>query len=150
MKLHHLKRSQFVARPLNDVFAFFEQPENLVRITPPSMGFEILTPPPIKMCAGALIDYTIRLLGFRTRWTTMITDYEPPRLFVDVQLKGPYTYWHHTHSFQEEDGGTRLLDHVQYLMLLGYLGQVIHVLLVRKQLDRIIDYRARIIQSLFV
>lgn len=149
MKLFHLNRSQFVAKPLEDVFAFFEKPENLARITPPSMGFEILTPPPIRMYSGALIDYTVRVLGFRTRWTTLITDYEPPRRFVDVQLKGPYAYWHHTHRFQEENGGTRILDDVRYLMPVGLAGKLVHALFVGRQLNRIFDYRTGVIEDLF-
>jgi ligand-binding SRPBCC domain-containing protein len=131
------------------VFGFFEKPENLARITPPSMGFEILTPPPIRMRQGALIDYTVGVLGVRTRWTSLIAEYEPPHRFVDVQLKGPYSFWHHTHRFQEEKGGTRILDEVRYMMPMGILGRMAHALWVGRQLNRIFDYRVRVIDAHF-
>jgi hypothetical protein len=149
MKVYDLQREQDVARPVEEVFAFFERPENLARITPPSMGFEILTPPPITMQSGALLDYTVKVFGVRNRWTTLITDHDPPHSFTDVQLKGPYSFWHHTHRFESIEGGTRLVDEVRYILPLGFLGRVAHSLLVKRQLETIFDYRGRIIEERF-
>ena len=142
MTKYIFRRSQFVGRPVAEVFAFFEKPENLAKITPGSVGFEILTPTPIPMRTGVVIDYTIRVLGVRQHWTTLITDYEPPYRFVDVQLKGPYLFWHHTHRFESIDGGTMMHDTVEYVMPFGPLGRMIHALFVKRQLRSIFDYRA--------
>ena len=90
MTVHVLERRQQVAAPLAEVFAFFARPENLAEITPPSMGFEILTPSPIAMKEGALIDYVVRVGGLPLRWRTLITSFEPPHRFVDEQISGPY------------------------------------------------------------
>lgn len=149
MKVYTLKKEQFVNRPLKDVFTFFERPENLMRLTPGSLGFKILTPSPIKMKEGTLIDYVIRLLFFPMHWRTLITTYEPPYKFIDEQLKGPYTFWHHTHTFADKDGGTQITDEVRYVLPFGFAGRLAHKLIVKKQLDNIFDYRARIIRKTF-
>jgi ligand-binding SRPBCC domain-containing protein len=149
MNLYNLHREQLIRRPREEVFAFFERPENLSRITPPRLGLVILTPAPIVMQKGTLIDYTVSILGIRRHWRTLITDYEPPRMFSDVQLKGPYTFWHHTHRFREAEGGTLIIDDVRYVMPLGLLGSAMHSLFVKRQLKRIFDYRAAVIDSCF-
>jgi ligand-binding SRPBCC domain-containing protein len=149
MKTYTLLREQFVARPREEVFAFFEHPENLAKITPPSLGFLILTPSPVMMKSGALIDYTIKVFGIRQHWRTYISHYDPPHRFVDEQLKGPYTFWHHTHSFEAAEGGTMIRDEVRYLMPFGPIGRLVNALVVRGQLKRIFDYRAGVIAKLF-
>lgn len=141
---------QIVRQPLDVVFAFFERPENLERITPPELSFEILTPSPISMERGALIDYRVRLAGIPFRWTTYITRYEPPHTFVDVQLCGPYTFWHHTHRFSPiEERATLIEDEVLYLLPFGLLGSLFHRLWIKRQLTRIFDYRGTVIGTLF-
>src|SRR5689334_13285069 len=95
---HVLERSQLVRRSRRDVFAFFADPENLDAITPDDLRFEILTPRPIAMCAGALIEYRLRLLGVRFGWLTRIEVFDPEERFVDVQVKGPYRSWRHMHD----------------------------------------------------
>jgi ligand-binding SRPBCC domain-containing protein len=95
------------------------------------------------MRPGTLIDYRIRLLGLPMRWRTRIDEFDPPRRFVDVQLRGPYRMWHHTHEFHEVEGGTLMIDLVRYQMPLGPLGRLVHLLLVRRLLDQIFDYRRR-------
>ena len=147
--VHELVREQQVARPRDEVFAIFSQPENLGRLTPPWLGFRILTPPPLPMHAGALIDYEIRLGPLPTRWRTMITAYDPPERFVDEQLAGPYSFWHHTHEFLVHDGGTLIRDRVRYLLPFGALGRLVHALAVRRQLEAIFAYRMRVIAELF-
>ena len=149
MKVYHLRTEQFVPAQLDEVFAFFAQPENLSRLTPGSLGFEVLTPTPIKMRAGALIDYAVRPLGFRQFWTTLISEFEPGRMFADVQLRGPYRFWHHTHEFETVPGGTRITDTVRYVLPFGWLGRLAHGLFVRRQLDGIFAYRRRVIEEIF-
>ncbi len=149
MKTYHLHAEQFVARPLEEVFAFFERPENLARITPESLGFVIMTPSPIEMKVGTLIDYTIKVMGLRMRWTTLISGYDPPHKFVDEQLRGPYSFWHHTHAFSAVEGGTMIVDDVCYALPLGILGKMAHSLLVRRDLEKIFQHREKIIAHLF-
>ncbi len=149
MKVYTLKAEQLVTRPLEEVFAFFERPENLTKITPPSLGFVILTPLPIEMKAGALIDYTIKVTGYRLRWWTLISTYDPPHSFVDEQIKGPYKLWHHTHRFRAVEGGTMISDEVKYALPLGLLGRTAHALFVRRQLKGIFAYREKVIGERF-
>lgn len=149
MKVYELKREQVASQDIEEVFAFFERPENLAGITPPSMDFSILTPSPVTMQSGALVDYTVKIMGIRSRWTTLITDYDPPHRFTDVQLRGPYSYWHHAHRFEPIDGGTRLVDEVRYVLPFGPLGQMAHALLVKRQLRKIFDHRMQVIDGLF-
>ncbi len=145
MKTHTLERRQILAAPPGEVFAFFESPENLARITPPWLDFRILTPRPIHMKTGTVIDYTVRWLGVPVRWRTLITSYEPGRRFVDEQITGPYSLWHHTHEFEAGEGGTAMTDRVVYMMPFGPLGELAHELMVRRQLEEIFDYRAGVI-----
>jgi ligand-binding SRPBCC domain-containing protein len=149
MKIFTLKKEQLVARPREDVFAFFEKPENLARITPPWLGFRILTPSPIVMGWGAEFEYTIKVMGIRMRWKSLISDYQPPFRFVDEQTKGPYSYWHHTHTFTEVDGGTLVGDEVKYAMPFGMIGTLVQRLAVGRQLEAIFSYRARVTSGQF-
>jgi hypothetical protein len=148
MKVYTLNREQVIRRPRHEVFQFFERPENLERITPESMGFVILTPRPILMRAGAILDYTVRVLGVRLRWTTLIESYDPPARFTDVAIRGPYSFWHHTHAFEETPEGTLMTDTVRYALPMGWLGRLMHALTVKRQLKHIFDYRAEIIEKL--
>lgn len=149
MKTFTLERTLEIERPLEEVFAFFSEPSNLAKITPESVGFRILTPLPISMQVGAVIDYTIKVLGIRRYWTTLITDYSPPHSFVDVQLKGPYEFWHHTHRFESSARGTIMRDTVRYVLPFGPLGRLAHGLIVKRQLKAIFDHRERVIAAHF-
>lgn len=149
MKLYKLKRSQLIKRDRSEVFDFFKSPENLERITPPDVGFVILTPRPIKMHTGAVLDYTIKLLGIKVRWTTLITEYEEPSGFSDISIKGPYSFWHHRHIFEETTDGTVMHDEVTYSLPFGIIGRLAHGLWVRLQLEKIFDYRAEVINEVF-
>jgi len=95
-----------------EVFAFFGEARNLETLTPPWLKFEVLTPAPIAMRAGTLIDYRIRIHGLPVRWQTEIMEWTPPHQFVDVQRHGPYTLWHHTHTFAErvEERNARIMS----------------------------------------
>ena len=149
MKIYTLKREMWIQDSIKNVFSFFQQPENLAKITPPSLGFQILTPQPIVMKEGALITYTVGVLGFRIGWKTLITAYDPPYSFVDEQIQGPYLLWHHRHDFEEVDGGVRMLDTVNYAIAFGLFGEVARKLYVTSQLEMIFDYRQKVITQIF-
>ena len=141
VKTFLLTQEQRLQAPLNAVFPFFSRPENLERLTPGFLGMELLTPRPIPMHVGAIIDYVVRMNGMPMRWTTCISEYEPPHRFVDVQLKGPYSFWHHTHTFEAAGDETWVRDEVRYMLPFGPIGQAAHTLFVRRQLDTIFGYR---------
>jgi ligand-binding SRPBCC domain-containing protein len=146
---HLLQREQWVPRPIDDVFAFFSDARNLEAITPPWLGFRILSPGPIVMRPGTQIHYQIRLRGLPLRWVTEIQTWEPPRAFADVQLRGPYRLWHHTHRFEPVNGGTQVRDVVRYALRFGPLGRLAHAWIVRSDLEAIFDYRALRMTELF-
>jgi ligand-binding SRPBCC domain-containing protein len=144
-----LRTRQLVTADLETVFPFFARPENLAAITPDWLDFRILTPSPIPMRPGAVVDYLIRLGPVPQRWRTMITTYDPPHVFVDEQLGGPYSFWHHTHRFEAAEGGTLLTDEVRYLLPFGALGELAHRLVIKRQLAAIFRHRHRIIADKF-
>jgi ligand-binding SRPBCC domain-containing protein len=141
VKVHVLERSQRLPGSPEEVFGFFADAHNLEAITPPFLGFEVVTPKPIDMHEGTLIEYRLKLHGLRLRWRTRIDAWEPGERFVDRQLKGPYRLWHHTHTFEPDGGDTLMRDVVRYALPLGPLGEVARVALVRRDLDRIFDFR---------
>lgn len=141
--MNHLTRSQTVSAPLDIVFGFFSRPENLQILTPPSMNMNVVTPSPIPMHVGSIIDYVVTIGGIPMRWTSCISDFEPMTRFVDVQLRGPYSFWHHTHSFEGRGDTTIVYDSVVYALPFGAIGDVAHKLFVRRQLDQIFSYRQR-------
>lgn len=113
MMPYTLTRDQFILRPIEEVFAFFSDARNLEAITPPWLCFKVTTPGPIEMRPGALIEYEIRWRIVRLNWATEIRVWSPPHEFVDVQIKGPYRRWEHTHRFAAVEGGTRITDRVE-------------------------------------
>jgi len=146
MPVFELEHSQWLALPPQQAFAFFERPENLTLVTPPALDFQLLTPTPLKLREGALIDYTIRRLGLRLRWRTLLSEYRPPELFVDEQLRGPYSLWRHEHSFRAEGAGTRMHDRVWYALpawLPNTLARLFNRIYVRPQLEHIFNFRAQ-------
>jgi ligand-binding SRPBCC domain-containing protein len=144
-----LRREQWLPRPIEQAFAFFADATNLEAITPPWLRFRILSPGPILMRAGTLITYRLRWGRVPLRWVTEITEWQFPFRFVDVQRRGPYALWHHTHSFESDGGGTRMRDEVRYALPLGPLGRLAHRLAVRQDLEAIFDYRERAVSLLF-
>jgi ligand-binding SRPBCC domain-containing protein len=146
LRIFEHRSETWVARPRREVFAFFADAANLERLTPPWLGFEILTPPPIAMRAGAEIEYRLRVHGVPLRWRTEITAWEPPLRFVDEQRRGPYRLWQHTHTFTDRDGGTSVADHVRYAVLGGVLVQK---LLVERDVRTIFAYRTERLGELF-
>lgn len=134
-----------VPTPARDVFAFFADAANLDAITPPWLHFRILTPRPIEMRRGAILDYRIRLRGVPMRWRTRIDAWDPPHTFVDTQAHGPYTLWRHTHTFEDTAGGTICRDQVEYSHRGGPLVQAWFV---GPEVERIFDYRAARLREL--
>jgi ligand-binding SRPBCC domain-containing protein len=141
VRVHVLERSQRLPGPPGEVFGFFADAHNLEAITPPFLGFHVVTPKPIDMQEGTLIEYRLKLHGVRLNWLTRIEVWEPGVRFVDRQLKGPYRLWHHTHSFEADGHDTVMRDVVRYALPLGPLGAVARVALVGRDLDRIFDFR---------
>lgn len=146
MREFELHTTLWLPRSRADVFPFFAEARNLETLTPPWLKFEVLTPAPIEMRTGTLIDYRIRVHGLPIRWRTEITEWQPPRHFTDVQLRGPYTLWHHTHLFEERDGGTLCRDHVRYR---PRGGAFTNWLFVRRDVERIFEYRQQRLRQLF-
>jgi ligand-binding SRPBCC domain-containing protein len=149
MKPHFFERETKLYRPLEEIFAFFSNAENLGKVTPDEVQFTILTPFPIHMQVGTLIDYRIKLMGIPFFWRTQISDFEPPHRFVDQQLKGPYVFWHHEHTFEQKDGYVLMTDRVHYLSPGWFLEPLIDALFVKKQLNTIWDYRDKTFNELF-
>lgn len=145
--LHRLHTSQHLPRPREVVFPFFADAANLEHITPPELRFHIVTPPPILMQAGTRITYRLRLFGVPFAWHTVITRWEPPSLFVDEQIKGPYRLWVHTHRFHDHGDGTRMEDEVIYRLPCFPLGELAYPL-VRRELRWIFSYRRQVIAEL--
>jgi ligand-binding SRPBCC domain-containing protein len=149
MTIHTLRREQVLDAPPDAVFAFFADPFNLEAITPPLLRFSVVTPAPIAMGVGTFIQYRLRLRGVPVRWDTLIAAWEPPWRFADVQVRGPYRLWHHTHELSALDRDRTLMrDSVRYALGFGPLGALAHRLVVRRDLEAIFAYRARRVPQL--
>ena len=150
--MYRLTREQFLPISIEEAWAFFSSAKNLARITPPDMNFLIQTDLEEKEIEeGQLIDYTIRpLFGIKMKWKTRITAVDKPRTFIDRQLKGPYAFWEHRHSFIEKDNGVLMKDEVNYQIPFGLIGNLAHSLFVRKKLNQIFDYRSATLHKIFV
>ncbi|HKQ71984.1 MAG TPA: SRPBCC family protein [Polyangiaceae bacterium] len=149
MSRHIFEREQFVPRPRTEVFGFFANAANLERLTPSALQFQIVTRLPIEMKIGTLIDYRLRLFGVPFRWRTLIEAFEPEDRFVDRQLRGPYRFWRHEHTFLDAPGGTLVKDRVEYEMPFGVLGAVARSMMVERTLDDIFDFRRQTVESAF-
>ena len=148
-KIYTFYKEQFVPSDLDTVFEFFSRPENLEKITPSSMGFNIITPTPIDMKEGTIIDYTVKIKGVPMRWRTMITSYKKNEYFVDEQLKGPYSYWHHKHTFKEVEGGVLIIDEITYALPIQAFRLIVHPVLIKPQLNQIFNFRFQTIKDKF-
>ena len=146
--LHAIERAQLVPKPVDEAFDFFADAFNLEAITPPWLRFRILTPRPIAMAEGALIDYRLSLHRVPCRWHTRIDTWVPGRRFVDRQISGPFGAWEHTHTFESRPGGTLIRDLVVYRMPLGPLGETARRVLIGRDLEKIFDYRRAAIAGL--
>ncbi|MEN2993488.1 MAG: SRPBCC family protein [Bacteroidia bacterium] len=154
--LYRLERLQYIPASMEVVWTFFSRPENLKLITPPYMGFDILSEVPPVMQAGLIIEYRVRpLFGIPLRWVTEITHLygpqqgPPPYFFVDEQRFGPYVFWHHRHEFHPKDEGVEMRDLVHYKLPGGFVGRLFHPILIRPRLEEIFSYRQAQIERIF-
>jgi ligand-binding SRPBCC domain-containing protein len=146
MKERIFETQQWLPRPMEAVFEFFADAGNLQVLTPPWLNFCILTPQPLSLGVGALIDYRLRVHGIPVSWQTEITCWEPPHRFVDEQKQGPYRLWIHEHRFVSERDGTSIIDHVRYAPPGGWLVDRIFV---RRDIERIFAFRRTKLLELF-
>ena len=144
--LFRLQRDLVVPGTRAKVFSFFADARNLDRITPAFLKFRVLTSGPIAMQVGARIEYALRLHGIPLQWESEITAWEPLERFVDVQIRGPYRWWHHQHRFEDLGDSTRVIDEVEYACL-G--GRLVHSLFVKRDLKRIFEFRERTLAAIF-
>ena len=144
MRVFTLRREQVLPGTPRDVFPFFADARNLEAITPPLLRFEVVTPGEIPMRVGTLIQYRLTLRGVGLNWLTSIQEWEPPRRFVDVQVRGPYALWHHTHAFApapDDPGATLMRDTVRYALGFGALGTLAARAFVHRDVAAIFDFR---------
>ena len=146
MKTFKHVSEQWLPSPLETVFPFFSEARNLEQLTPAWLRFNVLTPDPIPMAVGTTIDYRISWRGLPLRWRSEITAWDPPHRFIDRQLRGPYRLWHHEHRFESRDGGTLVIDEVDYAV---WGGSLVVALGVRRDIDRIFAYRGERLTQLF-
>jgi ligand-binding SRPBCC domain-containing protein len=146
MRVHEFRSELWLPLPPDELFSFFADAANLDALTPPWLHFHIVTPPPIAMREGALIDYRLRMHGIPLRWRTRINVWQPPHRFVDEQLHGPYRQWIHEHTFEACDGGTLARDVVRYAVPFDFIA---HRWLVRPDVEGIFQYRAEALRQRF-
>ncbi len=148
--IHKLERTQLVPISIREAFDFFTNPRNLERLTPDLVHFQFLKAPPEKVLPGTILEYRLRLYGLPVKWRTRIESIDAPTGFVDVQDKGPYAMWRHTHSFREVDAKhTEIRDQVEFAMPLGLLGEIVYRILVAGSLQQIFDFREAALRQLF-
>ncbi len=145
----HFDREQWIPGSVDQAFAFFREAKNLEVLTPDFLHFRILGQSTVEIEEGTKIDYSLRLHGLPFRWQSQILDWQPPRRFSDMQTRGPYAYWRHTHEFLEKDGGTLLLDRVIYKIPFGLAGMAFGDWIVRRDLEKIFAHRRSQIERLF-
>lgn len=149
MKDQVFRATTLLPRPRAEVFAFFSDPANLERLTPPWLSFRVLTPEPLPRGEGAVYDYALRLHGLPLRWRTLILRWEEGHGFEDLQTRGPYAKWHHVHRFEDAPGGgTRMTDEVRWCLPFGWLGRLAAPLVAR-DVRRIFTYREQVLKARF-
>jgi len=152
-KVYSLQKIQFIPEKIEKVWDFFSSPKNLKDITPPHLGFQILSEKNDDggMYAGELIEYTVKpLFGIPLYWMTEITHVEPMKYFIDEQRYGPYSFWHHQHHFKETNEGVEMTDIVHYKVPFWFIGDIVNSLIVKSQLEKIFDYRKQVTDKIFV
>lgn len=149
MKTYTFQSKTELNAGIDDVFEFFSNAKNLQKLTPPWLNFKMITPPTGAVQSGTTIGYKLKVHALPIHWLTLIEHWEPPRRFIDVQLKGPYKIWKHEHRFESLGDKTIMYDTVEYALPFGILGQLAHSLLVKKDVQSIFDYRTEAISKIF-
>lgn len=150
MKIYTLKATQFLPISKKKAWEFLSAPQNLKTITPEYMGFNILSGADRKMYPGQIIQYIVTpVFGIKTKWVTEITHVNEGEYFVDEQRFGPYALWHHKHFIKEVEGGVEMEDIIDYKLPFGFLGQLLHPILVKPKLNEIFNYRKEKLRVLF-
>ena len=150
MKIYKQETVQYVNVPLAECWAFFSSPENLQKITPKEMGFQITDFDDKSMYPGQIIQYKVTpLLGVSLTWMTEITQVKENSYFIDEQRFGPYSFWHHKHFFEATPTGTKMTDVVHYGLPLGFLGRIVNSLVVENKLKSIFEHRRVVIDKMF-
>ena len=144
MREFTLERSILVNKSPEEVYEFFSDPGNLQELTPPWLDFRVVGSSTEGVEGGTTIDYRLKMRGLPIRWRSLISEWDPPRSFVDEQLKGPYRVWHHTHTFLETEEGVRVGDKVRYAVPGGPLFEgLVERLFVGPDVKKIFDYRMK-------
>lgn len=146
---HELIFEQWVPRPPDEVFPFFADARNLEKLTPDFLKFQVLDVTPEELGEGTIINYKLTLRGIPLRWQSVIEQWSPGHAFVDRQTRGPYQTWHHTHEFEAARGGTILRDRVRYAVPMGTLGELVAGGFVRRDVERIFEFRHAKIEQMF-
>lgn len=150
MKVYTLHKKQNLPITLEQAWDFLSDTKNLKTITPEYMGFHILSGADRPMFAGQIIQYIVTpVLGIKTKWVTEITHSVKHAYFVDEQRFGPYALWHHKHFIKAIDGGVEMEDIIDYKVPFGFLGQLVHPILVKPKSEEIFDYRTKKLEELF-
>ncbi|MFP4369186.1 MAG: SRPBCC family protein [Bacteroidota bacterium] len=150
MKVYKLVTEQFLPVSINVAWDFFSRPENLSEITPEDMNFIITSGDQEKMYPGMIVTYKVHpLFGIPLTWVTEITQVREPHYFIDEQRAGPYKFWHHQHIFEEKDGGVNMRDIVHYGLPFGFIGNLIHPLVVKRKLNDIFEFREKKVDQIF-
>lgn len=146
MRVHEFESELWLPLPPVEIFPFFSDAGNLDVITPKWLHFRVVTPQPVEMRAGALMDYRLRVHGLPMRWRTLVKEWQPPYRFADEQLRGPYRQWLHVHTFESHHGGTLTRDVVHYAVPLNC---IVHPLFVRHDIENIFEFRRKSLRNIF-
>ncbi|MFA8342453.1 MAG: hypothetical protein ACEPO8_05720 [Rhodothermaceae bacterium] len=142
MKIHKIDCTRVLQTDINRCWSFFSNPLNLKLLTPEKVFDKINLENFSEMYPGMIITYVIKpVLNFRFTWVTEITQMKKEKYFIDEQRFGPYKFWHHQHLFNETENGVEVRDIVHYVMPMGFIGNLIHKFFVKRELERIFEYR---------
>jgi ligand-binding SRPBCC domain-containing protein len=145
---NEIRIKQWVPQSLSKTFSFFKEAKNLERLTPKFLNFKIINQSTPDIQDGTKFTYRLSIHGLPVTWQSKITDWEPDNKFSDIQIKGPYSHWHHTHRFEEKDGGTLITDHVVYKVPFGLIGELVAGPFIKKDLETVFNYRTKTVGNL--
>ena len=149
MTVHLLNRKQIIPGNISDVFEFFENPLNLEKITPPWLRFRVLSSTDSRVGLGTKISYRLHWQIFPLSWNSEISEYKKDIFFADEMTRGPYRSWYHRHLFRSVQDNVEMTDTIQYSLPLGLIGNLVHAVIIKQQLESIFDYRKKVIEEIF-